>query len=63
MPVNYDGPETTVYLNGNNLLNILKTINDDTVVIRFNDPTKPFILIPEKQEQETEMSFLLMPMA
>ena len=23
----------------------------------------PFILIPEKQEQETEMSFLLMPMA
>ncbi len=63
VPVLFDGRNVSFRFNGGHLATILRTIEDAEAVVCFDEPNRPFRLMPDKQDDDMEMKFILMPFA
>lgn len=53
--------EMIIGMQGKQMLDMLSVI-DGNVILSFSDPLSPIQLVPEKQEEETSLTLLVMPM-
>lgn len=58
----YDGDDFIIGFNGDALMQMLKNINCDKVVIGLNENNKASVFIPHAQEEKTSYVSILMPM-
>lgn len=61
--VEFHGREFRIGLKGSFLLEILSCIDSDRVRMTFLDPSRAMLVMPEKQDEGEELTYLLMPMS
>ncbi|MCK4304693.1 MAG: DNA polymerase III subunit beta [Candidatus Eisenbacteria sp.] len=62
IPIEYDGDEVTIGYNGGYLLDMLKTIQDNRVAMKFESSVSAGVFRPEKENSEEDMLCLVMPL-
>lgn len=62
VPCNIIGSDVKIRFNIVYLIEILKSINSESVCIKISTPQKPAIITPIEEEDNTEIKALLMPM-
>lgn len=61
LPAKYDGAELEIAYNGSYLLNIINKIDTDEIKILFKDSESSAVVLPAKQKEDEEITYLLMP--
>ena len=59
----YTGKDFMIGFGAPYLLEILSTLSTETVMMKLSDPSRPAVCVPDKDEDDTEMLVLLMPMS
>jgi DNA polymerase-3 subunit beta len=62
IPVDYSGEPLAIGYNAAYLLDALRTMDSDQVVIRLNTPTSPGVLAPVTQAEDEDLLCLVMPL-
>ena len=60
--VDYEADDLSVGFNANYVVDMLSHLDGAKAVVRLNTPTSATLIGPEKQEENEEMTMLLMPM-
>ncbi len=58
----YDGQDMVIGFNDSNIIEVLKNIDCDNVVVKLLDPLRPGIFLPSEQKENEELLILLVPM-
>ena len=58
----YQGNSMTIGFNASYMIEVLSNINNDTIVLKLSDPSRPGIFVPLTQKEGEDMLILLMPM-
>ena len=58
----YQGNSMTIGFNASYMIEVLSNINNDTIVLKLSDPSRPGIFVPLTQKEGENMLILLMPM-
>jgi DNA polymerase-3 subunit beta len=61
IPVEYDGDEFRIGFNSDYLKEILRSVDTEKTTIQFKSPINASIILPETQEENEELTMLLMP--
>lgn len=62
MPCHYEGEELTIGMRSSFLVNILKNVDSTDLELSFSDPSRPCIILPVEQPDNTDALYLIMPM-
>lgn len=62
LSVDFDGKKFAIGVKGTFIQEILTYIDDDRTVLTFSIPEKAILIMPEKQLEGRELTYLLMPM-
>ena len=58
----YDGATMNIGFKGSSLNDILNNLQSEEVVLQLADPSRPCLIIPSQQPDDTDVLMLIMPM-
>jgi DNA polymerase-3 subunit beta len=59
---NYDGNSMNIGFKGSSLNDILNNLQSEEVVLQLADPSRPCLILPSQQPEDTDVLMLIMPM-
>jgi len=58
----YTGSTMSIGFRGTTVVEILSVLNSEQVILEFADPSRPGLIIPAQQDENKEVTMLMMPM-